>query len=159
MANVKPIPEGMHTLTPHLVCKNAAQAIDFYKKAFGATELGRQAMPDGKIMHAALRIGDSVLMLVDEMPDFKALSPQTLKGTPVTIHVYTEDADAFVNRAVAAGAKVTMPLMDAFWGDRYGKIEDPFGHQWSVATHIRELSRDEMEAAAKAAFSKPMPKQ
>ena len=150
MTQVKPIPDGMHTLTPHLVCRDAAAAIDFYAKAFGATELGRLAGADGKLIHAMLRIGDSSLMLLDEFPDWGALSPLSLKGSPVTVHLYVEDADESFERAVAAGAKVTIPLDDMFWGDRYGKLEDPFGHQWSIATHIRDASPEEIRAAAKA---------
>jgi PhnB protein len=146
-SSVKPIPEGMHTLTPHLVCADASGAIDFYKKAFGAIELVRLPGPKGKLMHGAVRIGDSVLMLVDEMPDWGSLGPKALKGSPVTIHMYVEDADAAMARAVAAGAKVTMPLADMFWGDRYGQIEDPFGHRWSIATHIRDTSPEEMQQA------------
>jgi PhnB protein len=146
-SSVKPIPEGMHTLTPHLVCADASSAIDFYKKAFGATELARMPGPNGKLMHGAVRIGDSVLMLVDEMPEWGSLGPKALKGSPVTIHMYVEDADAALARAVAAGAKVTMPLADMFWGDRYGQIEDPFGHRWSIATHIRDASPEEMRQA------------
>ena len=144
---VKPIPDGMHTLTPHLVCAGAAAAIDFYVKAFGAIEQGRLPGPDGKLMHAMIRIGDSPLMLVDEMPEWGALGPKALKGSPVTIHLYVENVDAAVARAVDAGAKITMPVADMFWGDRYGKIEDPFGHQWSLATHIRDVSPEEMQAA------------
>ena len=138
--NVKPIPEGMHSLTPHLVCAGAAQAIEFYKQAFNAVEAGRLDGPDGKVMHAMVRIGDSALMLVDEMPDYGAFGPKSLKGSPVTIHLYVKDADATVQQAVAAGAKVTMPLSDTFWGDRYGQLEDPFGHHWSVATHLQDLT-------------------
>jgi len=148
--NVKPIPEGMHSVTPHLVCAGAAEAIEFYKKAFGAKEEGRLPGADGKIMHAVIRIGDSAIMLVDEMPQWGALGPKALKGTPVTIHLYVEDADAFVARAVQAGAKVTMPLDDMFWGDRYGKLEDPFGHHWSVGTHKRDVTREEMQQAMKS---------
>jgi PhnB protein len=145
---VKPIPEGMHSLTPHLVCDGAAAAIDFYKKAFNASEQGRIPGPGGKLMHAAVKIGDSTLMLVDEMPECTgALGPHKLKGSPVTIHLYVEDVDATVAQAVAAGAKVTMPVADMFWGDRYGQLEDPFGHRWSVATHKRDLTREEMQAA------------
>jgi len=147
MPNVKAIPEGMHTVTPHLVCAGAADAIEFYKKAFDATEVGRLAGPQGKIMHAMIRIGDSPVMLVDEFPDWGSFGPKALKGSPVTIHLYVEDVDAFVKRAVAAGAKITMPLDDMFWGDRYCKLDDPFGHHWSVATHIRDVSRDEMQKA------------
>lgn len=145
--NAKPIPPGMHSVTPHLICAGAAAAIDFYKQAFGADEVARLPGPQGRIMHAMLRIGDSAVMLVDEMPEWGALGPKSLKGSPVTIHLYVPDADAFVARAAKAGAKVTMPVADQFWGDRYGKIEDPFGHQWSVATHVRDVTREEMEQA------------
>jgi PhnB protein len=143
----KPIPEGMHSVTPHLVCAGAADAIEFYKKAFNAVEMARLPGKDGKLMHASIRIGDSVVMLVDENPGFGMLGPKSLKGSPVTIHLYVEDADAFAARAVAAGAKITMPLADMFWGDRYGRLEDPFGHHWSVATHVRDVTREEMQQA------------
>lgn len=143
-AAVKPIPDGMHALTPHIVCAGAADAIDFYRKAFNAVETARIPGPGGKLMHAAVRIGDSVLMLVDENPEWGIVGPRTLKGSPVTIHLYVDDADATVAQAVAAGAKVTMPVADMFWGDRYGQLEDPFGHRWSVATHTRDLSPEEM---------------
>ena len=146
--HAKPIPDGMHALTPHLVCRNAAEAIAFYGKAFGAVELSRLPGPEDKLMHAMVRIGDSSLMLVDEFPDCGAFGPQSLNGSPVTIHLYVTDVDATVERAVAAGAKVTMPVSDMFWGDRYGRIEDPFGHQWSIATHIRDLSPQEIQTAA-----------
>ena len=126
------IPQGMHSVTPHLVCAGAAKAIDFYKQAFGAQETARMPGPDGKLMHAAVRIGDSTVMLADEMPEWGSLGPKSLKGSPVTIHLYVDDVDSFVARAVKAGAKVTMPVADQFWGDRYGKLEDPFGHHWSV---------------------------
>ena len=145
--SVKPIPDGMHSLTPHLVCADAAAAIEFYKTAFGAVELTRLPGPSGKLMHGAVRIGDSVLMLVDEMPEWGALGPKSLKGSPVTIHLYVTDVDAAVAQAVAAGAKVTMPVADMFWGDRYGVLEDPFGHHWSVATHTRDTTLAEMHAA------------
>jgi PhnB protein len=144
-SSVKAIPEGMHTVTPHLICSRAADAIEFYKKAFGAAELSRMAGPDGKIMHASIRIGDSVIMLNEEMPDWGTLGPKSLKGSPVTIHLYVENADAAFDQAVNAGAKVTMPLDDMFWGDRYGKVEDPFGHHWSIGTHTRDVSPDEMQ--------------
>ncbi len=147
MSNVKAIPDGMHTVTPHLVCAGAADAIEFYKKAFNAVEGGRLPGPQGRLMHAMIRIEGSAVMLVDEMPEWGALGPKSLKGSPVTIHLYVEDVDAFVKRAVAAGAKITMPVDDMFWGDRYGKLEDPFGHQWSVATHTRDVSPDEMKQA------------
>ena len=143
------IPEGMHVVTPHLVCAGAADAIEFYKKAFGAKDEARLAGPDGKLMHAMIRIGGDAIMLVDEMPEWGALGPKALKGSPVTLHLYVEDVDAVVKRAVEAGAKVTMPVADQFWGDRYGKLEDPFGHHWSVATHIRDVTPQEMQEAMK----------
>jgi len=144
---VNPIPAGMHSVTPHIVCAGAAQAIEFYKKAFGATEEARLPGPDGKLMHAMIRINGSAVMLVDENPEWGMLGPKSLKGTPVTIHLYVEDADAFVARADKAGAKVTMPVAEMFWGDRYGKIEDPFGHHWSVGTHVRDVSMEEAQQA------------
>jgi len=147
MASVKPVPDGMRTVTPHLTCAGAADAIDFYKRAFNAQELGRMAGPDGKLMHAMIRIGDSAVMLVDEYPDYGSFGPKSLKGSPVTIHLYVEDVDAFVRRAIDAGAKITMPLENMFWGDRYCRLEDPFGHHWSVATHIRDVTREEMQEA------------
>ncbi|MBE0619790.1 MAG: VOC family protein [Burkholderiales bacterium] len=147
MPAVKPIPENMHSVTPHLVCAGAADAIEFYKKAFNAVEGGRLPGPQGKLMHAMIRIGGSAVMLVDEMPEWGSLGPKALKGSPVTIHLYVEDVDAVVARAVAAGAKITMPVADMFWGDRYGKLEDPFGHHWSVATHLRDVSPEEMQQA------------
>ncbi len=150
---VKPIPEGMHTVTPHLVCAGAADAIEFYKKAFNAVEMGRMAGPQGNLLHGAIRIGDSMIMLADEFPDWGSFGPKSLKGSPVTIHLYVEDVDAFVARAAAAGAKITMPLQDMFWGDRYCKLEDPFGHQWSVGTHVRDVSPDEMQQAVQKASS------
>jgi len=144
---VQPIPQGMHSVTPHLICGGAADAIEFYKKAFGAVETIRLPGPGGKLIHAAIRIGDSTVMLVDENPEWGMLGPKLLKGSPVTIHLFVEDVDAFVARAVGAGANVTMPIADMFWGDRYGAIEDPFGHRWSVATHQRDLSTEEIQQA------------
>ncbi len=145
----KAIPDGMHSLTPHLVCDGAAQAIDFYKKAFNAVELARLPGPNGKLMHAAVRIGDSTLMLVDAFPEWNSLDPKALNGSPVTVHLYVEDADATIAQAVAAGAKVTMPAADMFWGDRYGQIVDPFGHRWSVATHKLDMTPQEMQEGMK----------
>jgi uncharacterized glyoxalase superfamily protein PhnB len=139
-------------VTPHLVCAGAADAIEFYKKAFNAIEEGRFPTPDGKIMHALVRIGGSPLMLVDEMPDWGALGPKALNGSPVTIHLYVDDVDAAVERAVAAGAKITMPINDAFWGDRYGQLEDPFGHHWSIATHVRDMTPAELAEAGQKAL-------
>jgi PhnB protein len=146
-STVKPIPDGMRSLTPHLVCADAARAIEFYKAAFNAVEEMRLPGPDGKLMHAALRIGDSALMLVDENLEWGMLGPKTLKGSPVTIHFYVEDVDAAVAQAVAAGAKVTMPVADMFWGDRYGVLQDPFGHSWSLATHQRDLTPEQIRQA------------
>lgn len=144
---VKPIPTGMHSLTPHLICDGAAEAIAFYVKAFNAVELSRLPGPNGKLMHAMLRIGDSTLMLNDEAPDWGMLGPKKLKGSSIALHLYVEDVDAAFARAVAAGAKVTMPLADMFWGDRYGQLEDPFGHRWSMATHKRDVTAEEMQEA------------
>lgn len=144
--SVKPIPDGMRTVTPHLVCEGAADAIEFYKKAFDAVDNGRMPTPDGKIMHAQIRIGDSAVMLVDAFPEMGALGPKGLKGSPVTIHLYVEDADKVFNQAVAAGATIRMPLSDMFWGDRYGMLEDPFGHRWSIATHKEDLTPEQMQA-------------
>lgn len=142
---VKPIPDGMHSITPHLVCAGAAEAIDFYKKAFGAVELTRLPAPDGKLMHGAVRIGDSVVMLTEERAEWGSLGPLKLKGTPVTIHLYVADADAAFAQAVAAGATPRMPVAEMFWGDRYGQVADPFGHLWSIATHVRDLSPEQMQ--------------
>jgi uncharacterized glyoxalase superfamily protein PhnB len=150
MSKVKPIPDGMNTVTPHLVCKDAARAVEFYKKSFGAEEQMKLTSPDGKkVLHACLRIGNSAVMLADEFPDWGSVGPETLKGTPVVIHLYVEDADAVFERALETGATVRMPLEDMFWGDRYGQLQDPFGHVWSVATHVRDVSLEEMEQAAK----------
>ena len=154
MPKVKPIPDGMTAVTPHLVCARAAEAIEFYKKAFGAVEESRLPGAGGKIMHAMIRIGGAAIMLNDEMPEWGALGPKALKGSPVTIHLYVNDTDAVVARAVKAGAKVTMPVADQFWGDRYGVLEDPFGHHWSVGTHVRDVTQKEMVEAMKK-----MPKQ
>ncbi len=140
----KPIPEGYHTVQANLIVRNAAEAIEFYKEAFGAEERFRFEMPGGKIGHAELKIGDSIIMLADEIPQGCCRSPEALGGTAVNIFLYVEDVDAFVNRAVSAGAKVTMPVKDMFWGDRYGQFSDPFGHFWSVATHQEDLPMEEM---------------
>jgi uncharacterized glyoxalase superfamily protein PhnB len=157
MSKVKAIPDGFHTLTPHLTVRNAKEALEFYKKAFGA-EVGNVAyMPNGKVMHAGLRIGDSMLMLNDEMPEYGVVSPLSTNGTAVTIHIYTEDVDSAFNRAVSAGAQVKMPLMDQFWGDRYGVVADPYGHKWSLATHVKDMSPEEMEEGMKEAMAKMPP--
>jgi uncharacterized glyoxalase superfamily protein PhnB len=152
-APVKPVPEGTHTVTPHLVCAGAAGAIEFYKRAFQAVEMLRLPSPDGKIMHACIRIGDSNVMLADESPKCGALGPKSLNGSPVTIHLAVEDVDAVVERAVAAGATVIVPVQDMFWGDRYGVLQDPFGHNWSVATRVRELTPEQIHQAAQTACS------
>ncbi len=151
---VKPIPDGMHSLTPHLVCAGAADAIEFYKRAFNAVETARLPSPSGRLMHASVRIGDSTLMLVDEFPDMGSFGPKALKGSPVTIHLFVEDVDATIAQAVAAGATLKMPAQDMFWGDRYGQLVDPFGHQWSVATHIQDLSPEQISAGMAKMFDR-----
>ena len=144
---VEAVPQDMHTVTPHLVCDGAAAAIEFYKKAFNAVETARMEMPDGKIIHAMVRIGDSNVMLVDEFPDYGSVGPNKLNGTPVTLHVYVPDVDKSFAQALAAGATVKMPLENQFWGDRYGIVTDPFGHSWSLATHVKDVSPEEMQQA------------
>jgi PhnB protein len=146
----KPLPDGIRTVTPHLVCAGAADAIEFYKRAFNAEEMMRVPGPDGKLMHGCIKIGDSAVMLVDEYPDCGGLGPTALKGSPVIIHLFVDDVDAFTARAVEAGAKITMPITNMFWGDRYGQLEDPFGHRWSVATHLRDMSPEEIQRAIPA---------
>jgi len=148
MSGVAPIPEGYSTITPLLVVDGAADAIEFYKKAFGAREILRRPGPDGRLMHAEIRIGDSRIMLVDAFPGRRSKAPAALGGSPVTIHMYVEDADAMFTSAIAAGAQVTMPIDDMFWGDRYGRLEDPFGHQWSIATRRENLSEEEIVSRA-----------
>ena len=152
MSPVKPIPPEHHTLTPGLTVKGCAQAIEFYKKALGAVEQGRFLGPGDLIMHASIKIGDSIIFLADEMPGMNK-SPQTLGGTPCSITIYTEDSDALFDRAVKAGGKVNMPMADQFWGDRWGAFTDPFGHSWSVATHKEDVPREEMIERGKAAFA------
>lgn len=132
---------------PHLVCAGAADAIAFYKTAFGAVETMRVPGPDGRLVHAGIQIGTAPIMLIDEMPEWGVLSPKALKGTPVTIHLYVDDVDAFVARAVEAGATLKMPVADMFWGDRYGCVTDPFGHCWSIATHVRDMTAEEIREA------------
>lgn len=152
---VKPVPDGYHTLTPFLTVRDAAKAIEFYKQAFGAEVRGGVMKgPDGKVMHAELKIGDSIIMLSDEFPDFNCLSPQTLGGSAIGLHIYLDGVDAAFDRAVKAGAEVEMPIMDQFWGDRYGKLKDPFGHKWSIATHVKDLSMDEMKKGMDEAMAK-----
>jgi len=136
----------LNTITPHIVCANAAAAIDFYKTAFGAEEVMRLEAPDGTFMHGSLRIGNGYVMLAEENPKWGSLGPKTLNGTPVTIHLSIDDVDGVFNRAVAAGAEIKMSPADMFWGDRYGVVKDPFGHTWSIATHVRDMTLDEIKA-------------
>src|SRR5580692_12103310 len=152
--SVKPIPDGYHSITPALTVRDAARAIEFYKNAFGATDRGVMKGPDGKIMHAELMIGDSIIMLSDEFPAFGALSPQSTGGAGMRLHIYLDGVDAAFEKAVKAGAEVEMPVMDQFWGDRYGKLKDPFGHKWSIATHVKDMSADEMKRSMDDAMSK-----
>ena len=147
------VPTGMHSLSPHLICAGAADAVAFYQKAFDGEELVRLPGPDGKLMHACVRINGSSVMLVDENPDFGMLGPKRLHGTPVIIHLFVADVDQVIAQATAAGATVVMPATDMFWGDRYGIVEDPFGHRWSIATPQRSLTVAEIQEAARAAMS------
>jgi PhnB protein len=147
------IPKGYHTVTPSLFVAGAAKAIDFYKKALGAEEVMRFPAPDGKIMHAEIRIGDSTIMLGDEMPDQGGKGPKSYGGTPVSFFVYRENVDAAWKRALEAGAKEVMPLADQFWGDRAGCFEDPFGHSWWLAQHVQDLTPEEIKKAAESHFS------
>ena len=152
MAKARPIPEGQEGLIPHLVVNNAAKAIAFYKSAFGAEELSRVPSPDGRIAHASLRIASTHVYLSDDFPEFcggKPRHPGALGGTPVTLHCYVNDVDAAIQRAQTAGATIKAPASDMFWGDRYGVVEDPFGHQWSIATHIKEVTPDDIARGAR----------
>jgi PhnB protein len=153
-SNAKPVPEGYHTLTPHLVTPNASQAIDFYQRAFDAEKLAVHWTPDGKVMHATLKIGDSILMLSDDFADGKAAKADGPRPSEVVLHIYVDNVDTLFNRAVAAGATVTMPLMNAFWGDRYGQLKDPFGNRWSLATHLQDLTSEQVQEGGKAFFAK-----
>jgi PhnB protein len=150
---VKAIPEGYHSITPALIVKNGTKAIEFYKQAFGATERYRMDGPNGKIGHAELKIGDSIIMLTDEFPEMKCLSPQSIGGSPVSMFLYVEDVDTIFNKAVSAGSRVLDPVKDQFWGDRLGRLEDPFGHVWSISTHKEDLSPAELKKAAESAFA------
>jgi PhnB protein len=149
----KPIPEGYHTLTPYLAVENAADAIEFYRRAFGAKERMRMPAPNGKIGHAEIEIGDSILMLSDPFPQSTVRPPQELGGTTASIFMYVEDVDATVEQAVSAGATVTMEVQDMFWGDRFGSVSDPYGHTWSVATHVEDLSPEEIAKRGQAAMA------
>jgi PhnB protein len=154
-ANVKAVPEGYHTITPHLVIKGAEKAIEFYKKAFGAEVRGGvHKTPDGKVMHAELKIGDSVFMLADEFPGMgDCSSPQTLGGSTTTLNIYTNNVDQLFERATKAGATATMPLANQFWGDRYGHVKDPFGHVWALSQHVEDVAPAEMERRGKELFA------
>jgi len=155
---VKAIPSGYRTVTPYLVIRGAARAIEFYVKAFGAKEIRRSPGPGGLLMHAEIKINDSIVMLCDEYPQMQRwVSPESLKGTTFALHIFVQDADKTFAQAVAAGAAVSMPMMDAFWGDRYGRVTDPFGHEWSIATHQHDYSPAEMRKKAEAFFAS-MPK-
>ena len=145
---VKPIPDGYHSVTPYLIVKGGVRAIEFYKTAFGATELARMMQPDGRVGHAEIKIGDSPVMLADEFPEMGQRSPQTIGGTPVSLMIYVPDVDAVVARAVAAGAELTRPVADQFYGDRTGGVTNPFGHAWFIATHKEDLSMEELQRRA-----------
>lgn len=149
MSEVKAIPDGYEGVTPYLICRNASAAIDFYKRAFGAEELFR-IDNDQMVGHAELKIGGAIIMLADEHPDMGALSPESIGGTPVSLMIYVEDVDAFAERAIGEGAEVIKPVQDQFYGDRSGYFKDPFGHQWSFATHIEDLSPEELNERASA---------
>lgn len=155
---VRAIPKAYHTVTPALSVRGAAEAIAFYKKAFGAQELMRMPSPDGKgIMHAEIKIGDSIVFLGDEFPNMGCRSPQSLGGSTAALHIYVQDVDAAFQRAVEAGAQARMPVTDMFWGDRYGRVADPFGHEWGLATHKEDLKPEEIAKRAQAFFAQ-MPK-
>ncbi len=154
--STQPIPAGHENLIPHLVCSPCSDAIEFYKKAFGAEENYRMPAPDGRVMHASIRVGKSLVFMADDFPEFcggHESSPKALKGTPVTFHQYVKDCDAAIKRAADAGATVSMPAADMFWGDRYGVVTDPFGHNWAFATRTKELTPAEMQAGMKEAFA------
>lgn len=145
MSKVNPIPEGFHSITPHIIVKGVANAIEFYKKAFGAKERCRMSAPDGSIMHAEIQVGSSIIMMAEENEQWGCLAPKG--GSPVVLHLYAPDCDAAMKQAAAAGATIVMPAADMFWGDRYGKITDPFGHSWSIATHISDPTPEQMKQA------------
>ena len=156
---VDPVPKGYHTVTPGLAIRNADQAIEFYKKAFGAKEKSRMSGPDGKIMHAEIMIGDSRIHVGEEMPQMGHHSPQSLNGTTASLHIYVKNADKVFEQALAAGATAAMPIGEAFWGDRYGQVIDPYGHRWGIATHQKDMTEKEMRKAAEEFFSSQMGQQ
>lgn len=153
MSKAKPIPDGYHTITPHLICRDAARTMKFYEQAFGAETIHCMTMPGGGIMHAAMRIGDSQFMIAEENPAWDSKSPLALGATPVPIHLYVSNVDASFQRAVQAGATAKMPPTDMFWGDRYAQVVDPSGHIWSIATHVKDMTPAEIEQAAMAMFA------
>jgi PhnB protein len=153
-SKVKPIPDGHRTVTPYLAIKNAAKSLEFYTRAFGAIESYRLIMPDGRVGHAEIRLGDSVIMLSDELPEYGGKAPETLGGSPVNLHLYVEDVDAFVKKALAAGATERKAVADQFYGDRSGQLEDPFGHLWWVATHKEDVAPEEMQKRVEAMFGR-----
>jgi PhnB protein len=153
-SSVKPIPDGHRTVAPYLAIKNAAGALEFYKKAFGAIEAYKLIIPDGRVGHAEIRLGDSLIMLSDEFPEFGGKAPETLGGSPVSIHLYVEDVDAFFKRALAAGARELKPIANQFYGDRSGQLEDPYGHLWWVATHKEDVAPEEMQKRVQALFAR-----
>jgi PhnB protein len=150
---VKPIPEGYHTLTPYLAVDDAGKAIEFYKRAFGAAERVRMPTEDGKVAHAELEIGDSLIMLSDQFPQATVKPPKEIGGTSSGVFMYTENVDETVQQAIDAGATITMPVEDMFWGDRFGKVTDPFGHEWQIATHVEDLTEEEIQKRASAAMA------
>ena len=152
-SKVNPVPEGFHTATPYMIIKGAAEAIEFYKKAFGATELTRHADPGGKVRHAEIKIGDSHVMLADECPEMGYRSAQAVGDTPVSLMLYVQDADEVVKKAVAGDARVLQPVKDQFYGDRSGNIQDPFGHKWTIATHKEDVPPEELKKRAAALFA------
>jgi PhnB protein len=153
--NVKAVPQGLHSITPHLVVREGNKAVEFYQKAFGAQAEGVHHTPDGKVMHAELRLGDSRIFLSDEFPGMgTCASPQKLGGSCVTINYYSENVDQVFNKAVSAGATVVMPLSNQFWGDRYGQVKDPFGHVWALGQHVEDVAPEELDRRAREAFSK-----
>lgn len=153
MNEIEKIPKEYHSITPVLIVKNGDEAIEFYKNGFGVEERCCMKGPDGRVAHAELKLGDSVFMLSDEYPEMKSHSPETIGGSPVSMYVYVDDVDSIFNKAISAGAKILDPVKDQFWGDRHGRLEDPFGHLWSIATHKKDISDEEMKRAAEAAFS------
>lgn len=151
---VDAIPNGFSTITPHIVIKDCAKAIEFYKKALGAKELYKSLMPDGRVMHAMIQIGNSFVMMADEFPEMSSVGPTTLGGTSFVLHIYTDDADKLYKQAIDAGSIPIMPVSEMFWGDRYGQIQDPYGHRWAIATHVKDVNPQEFEKIATKFFSK-----